>query len=35
MNAERIVAITFVILYNIGLIWTLDIVLKALLEYKD
>lgn len=35
MTAERIVAITFVILYNIGLIWTLGIVLKALLEHKD
>lgn len=35
MNSERVVAIIFVGLYNIGLLWTLVIIVKALLEDKD
>lgn len=35
MNVERVVSIFFVALYNIGLLWIIGLVLKALLEHKD
>ena len=35
MNVERVVAIFFVGLYNIGLLWIIGLVVRALLDPKE